>query len=316
MNIGYLLSLIPAAFLLIGLGVVCVRLIRKPDIETFLSVSLVALYGAGILLMTLRVPSFAQVKAFYALPALLPVCWLCVIGWDSLARRGAIWSSTLSVGMLAWAISVYASLWIRPGNPFTHTARGVGLADDGRYGEAVEEFSRALRLAPKDCEAYRGLIESLTRGGNREEVRRQGVAALQACPNDAGVQMQLGGLLGLDGKYEEAVAHLRQAIELASDSPGAYLPLTTCLARLGSQRVIEAAREGLRVNPFNVDLHFTIAAAYAGIGDQTNEVAHLRIVTQLKPDRVETLNNLAWLLASSPNENIRNGAEAVQLAER
>jgi tetratricopeptide (TPR) repeat protein len=316
MNAGYLLAVFPAALLFIGLVVSCVRLLRKPDLGSFLSVSLIALYNAGILLMTLRVPSFAQVKAFYALPALLPACLLCVIGLDSLARRAG-WRSLLSVGMVAWAIVVYASLWIRPGNPFTHTVRGVGLADDGRYGEAVEEFSRALLLASKDCEAYRGLIESLTRGGNREEARRQGVAALQACPNDAGVQMQLGGLLGLDGKYEEAVVHLRQAIELASDSPGAYLPVTTCLARLGqSQRVVEAAREGLRVNPFNVDLHLTIAAAYAGIGDQTNEVAHLRIATQLKPDRVDTLNNLGWLLASSPNENIRNGAEAIELAER
>jgi Flp pilus assembly protein TadD len=317
MNIGYLLALIPAGLLLIGLGVACVRLIRKPNLESFLSVGLVALYSAGILFMTLRVPSFAQVKAFYGLPALLPLCFLCVIGWDFLSRRGSIWSSLVPVGIIAWVLVVYASLWIRPGNPFTHTVRGVGLADDGHYGEAIEEFSRALRLAPKDCEAYRGLLESLTRGGNREEARRQAAGALAACPNDAGVLMQVGAVQGLDGKYEEAAAYFRHSIELGPDSSGPYLPLITCLARLGEAReVIKAAKEGLRVNPFNADLHLALAAAYAGLGDLTNQVAHLRIATVLKTDAVETLNNLAWILASTSDEIIRNGPEAVKLAER
>src|SRR5262249_52971087 len=117
MNAGYLLAVVPSALFLVGVGVLIFRLVRKPDIEAFLYLSLVALYGAGIVLMTLRVASFAQVKAFYALPALLPVCFLCVTGWDFLARRRALWSWMLTTAMVAWAITVYASLWIRPGNP-------------------------------------------------------------------------------------------------------------------------------------------------------------------------------------------------------
>jgi spermidine synthase len=89
------------------------------------------------------------------------------------------------------------------------------------------------------------------------------------------------------------------------------------LARLGETReVIKAAKEGLRVNPFNADIHLALAAAYAGLRDLTNQVAHLRIATVLKTDAVETLNNLAWILASTSNESIRNGSEAVTLAER
>jgi tetratricopeptide (TPR) repeat protein len=317
MNAGYLVALIPFVLLFVGLLVAIARLVRKPEIEVFLSVSFIALYGAGLIFMTLQVPSFAQVKAFYALPGLLPVCFLCVIGWDFLARRGGVWASVLTIGLVAWAFVVYAALLISPENPFTHTARGVGFADEKRYGEAAEEFSRALRLAPKDGDAHAGLLNSLIHSGNREEARRQAAVALEACPNDAGVEMQVGAVLGLDGKYEEAVAHFRRSIELAPDAPGPYLPLTTCLARLGkTNEVIDAAKEGLRVSPFNVDLHGAIAAAYAGIDDLTNQVAHLRVATELKTDAVETLNNLAWILASTANENIRNGAEAVKLAQR
>ena len=41
-----------------------------------------------------------------------------------------------------------------------------------------------------------------------------------------------------------------------------------------------------------------------------------RGVLKLKPDWPEVLNNLAWLLATHPRPEIRNGLEAVSLAER
>lgn len=316
MNAGFLLALIPCALLVIGLIVLMLRWLRKPAIEPSLCASLVALYGAGILFMTLRVGSFAQVKAFYALPALVPVSFLCVIGWEFFARRSRTLGSIIIVGLIAWAMVVYGSLWIRPGNSFTHTVRGVGFADDKRYADAIKEFSSALRLAPDDAGAYAGLLDSLNRAGNREQARQVAGAAIKACPNDAGVIMQAGAVLGLEGKYEEAVARFREALKLAPDTLGAYLPLTTCLSRLGKIReAVDVVREGLRVNPFDVDMQLALAAAYSSLGDLTNQAAHLRIVTGLKPDRVEVLNNLAWILASTSNESLRNGPEAVKLAE-
>jgi cytochrome c-type biogenesis protein CcmH/NrfG len=44
-------------------------------------------------------------------------------------------------------------------------------------------------------------------------------------------------------------------------------------------------------------------------------VAHLREAVRLYPDEVAVLNNFAWILASSNDPEIRNGAEAVRLAE-
>ena len=40
-----------------------------------------------------------------------------------------------------------------------------------------------------------------------------------------------------------------------------------------------------------------------------------RRVLLLKPDQLDALNNLAWLLATSPDDTVRNGDEAVQHAE-
>ena len=43
---------------------------------------------------------------------------------------------------------------------------------------------------------------------------------------------------------------------------------------------------------------------------------HYRKTVQLKPDSVIALNNLAWLLATAADPGLRNGREAVRLAER
>jgi Flp pilus assembly protein TadD len=45
-------------------------------------------------------------------------------------------------------------------------------------------------------------------------------------------------------------------------------------------------------------------------------VEHYREAIRLKPDWPEPLNDLAWLLATCPKPSIRNGSEAVRLAER
>jgi tetratricopeptide (TPR) repeat protein len=40
-----------------------------------------------------------------------------------------------------------------------------------------------------------------------------------------------------------------------------------------------------------------------------------RAALKLNPDLAPVLNNLAWALATSPDDQLRNGAEAVRLAE-
>ena len=44
-------------------------------------------------------------------------------------------------------------------------------------------------------------------------------------------------------------------------------------------------------------------------------IAEYRVALQLQPNFSDALNNLAWILAANPNPQMRNGMEAVALAE-
>jgi len=45
-------------------------------------------------------------------------------------------------------------------------------------------------------------------------------------------------------------------------------------------------------------------------------ITHLQKALQIKPDSLEVLNNLAWLLATCPDAHIRDGVQAVKYAGR
>jgi Flp pilus assembly protein TadD len=52
------------------------------------------------------------------------------------------------------------------------------------------------------------------------------------------------------------------------------------------------------------------------LGRTREAVAQYREALRLNPNLAGALNNLAWVLAASPGDELRNGAEAVRLAER
>ena len=114
-----------------------------------------------------------------------------------------------------------------------------------------------------------------------------------------------------------AVAHLRLALELKPEWPEARGALALILASLG--RLDEAAaqyQQAIQEKPTDPQLHCLFAAALAKQGRCREAADHYRQALALKPGMIEALNNLAWILAANPSDDLRNGAEAVRLAER
>jgi tetratricopeptide (TPR) repeat protein len=62
--------------------------------------------------------------------------------------------------------------------------------------------------------------------------------------------------------------------------------------------------------------HYSLGKAFAASGRGQEALAQYREALRLKPEWVVAMNDLAWLLATAPQENVRNGWQAVELAER
>jgi Flp pilus assembly protein TadD/4-amino-4-deoxy-L-arabinose transferase-like glycosyltransferase len=385
LNWAYLLALPATVLIIVGGVVLLLRLLRRPDPETLLVLGLVSAFAAGVALMSLRVPSYAQVKAFYGLPALVPLVALAVAGWNFIASRAPRIRPVFAVWLLAWAMTVFGAFWIRSTSPFTHTVRGVGFANDSRYLDAVGEFSVAVTLDPKSLPGQIGLASALNNAGQRPEAQKVAAALLAENPRNGEALIEFATIAAVNQRHAEALQPLLAGLELEPDYLIGYQQLAGLYAKLGQHRNVAAACEaGLRVDPFDASLHQQLGVALGAAGDLTNAISQLRLALEInpnwpkaraalalalastgqldeatvqygkavegkpddngirkqyavtlvmrgdfrngveqyyqylasQPDDVEVLNNLAWILATSSDNSLRNGAEAVRLARR
>jgi tetratricopeptide (TPR) repeat protein len=79
---------------------------------------------------------------------------------------------------------------------------------------------------------------------------------------------------------------------------------------------IESFSQALRLKPDDAVAHYFLAAVLVRQNREEEAVGHYREALRVRPDFPEALNFLAVLLATGPDANIRDGPEAVRLAER
>jgi tetratricopeptide (TPR) repeat protein len=302
MNAEYLLALGISVLFLAGLAVALVRFIRQPTPEWFMVLGTVFLFGLGIVYMSLRVPSYAQIKAFYAFPALVPFSALVAAGWNWLGQKHRAMRTVLWVVLLVWAIAAYTAFWIRPGNPETHRVHGLYQAAQHNYAGAIGSLSQTLRLKPDDADAHFFLAE----------------------------------ILSNQNRAVEAVQHYREALRIRPDFPEALDKLALMLATSreadikNAAHAIQPAERACELTFYGTPSYIsTLAVAYAEAGrfdeaistakkacEVASESGDENLVKQNQEYLAINLNNLAWTLAASKETHIRNGTRAVQLAEQ
>jgi Flp pilus assembly protein TadD len=88
---------------------------------------------------------------------------------------------------------------------------------------------------------------------------------------------------------------------------------------LRRDRIDEAIVEYQRVlqmHPESADAHANLGIAWLAKGRPQDARTEYTKALQIAPENLAALSNLAWLLATSSDPNLRNGSEAIQLAER
>jgi tetratricopeptide (TPR) repeat protein len=79
---------------------------------------------------------------------------------------------------------------------------------------------------------------------------------------------------------------------------------------------IAHARTTLKDYPFDVATHNDLGVLLVQNGDVRGGIEQWKISLQLNPDDGNALNNLAWVLATHPEDTIRDGKRAVELAAK
>ena len=71
----------------------------------------------------------------------------------------------------------------------------------------------------------------------------------------------------------------------------------------------------MQLSPSMVEARYYLGVALVTKGRRAEGLAHWRQALLKEPDNVQVLNETAWVLATAPEAALRNGNEAVSLAE-
>ena len=79
-------------------------------------------------------------------------------------------------------------------------------------------------------------------------------------------------------------------------------------------QAVERLKRAIELDPEFAEAYLALGNVYASIGNSAAACDALRSAVRLRGDWSEALNNLAWQLATTTDEQLRNPTEAVQLA--
>jgi tetratricopeptide (TPR) repeat protein len=302
------------------------------------------------IILGLMLVAYRQV-GYWAEPVRLWSHALLVTKNNNVAERG-IGTALLRVGRLDEAIAHdRAAVRLEPHEPLGLTNLANALFQKGELPEAINHFREVVRLRPNDSEVRRNLGKALAKNGAPAEALEQFRAALRIQPNDSDAAYSAGNLLLEQGRIEEAISFFQQAIAADPRRVDAHYNLAIALNRAGraekaiaefhetlrlqpqhvdahNNLAITLLRQGqvaaaisewqkaLQIQPNNADIHNNLAVAFLRAGQLTAAVAEWHETLRLQPGKIGTQLSLAWMLATAPEAAVRNGPDALQLAER
>jgi len=198
-----------------------------------------------------------------------------------------------------------------------YLSRGKLAFEARRYAEAAVEFRKAVAAKPDSFTARVNLGATLSQLGDRAGAAEQFVEAIRIDPTKTTAHFNLAILLALDNKHDQAIDHLRSVLKIDDADHGARFLLAQELSKSG--RSDEALTEYARVtaaDPANENALIEEVKLLHSTGQFKQALDAIKKGHALYPQKGSTVIVLAYLLATSPSLELRDGAQSLELAQQ
>jgi tetratricopeptide (TPR) repeat protein len=235
---------------------------------------------------------------------------------ETAAFRHRLANALLKEGELEAAVAeLEEALRLRPEFTEARNSLGNALLRQGKVEEGMYHFSEALRLAPDFAEAHLGMGNAAAARGDLEAARRHYGEAIRLQPDYAEAHLNLANTLVRRGEKGDAVTHYERALQIKPDLAIAHHNLALLLAeRDDLDEAIGHYREAIRLSPDFAGAHYNLAIVLEREGKLGEAKTQYAEAVRLDPDEPQFANSLAWLLATSPDDSVRDAERAVEVA--
>jgi Flp pilus assembly protein TadD len=305
--------------------------------------------AAGLLLLAVSAFCLSQLRRrpylavgwFWYLGMMVPVIGLIQAGEQAMADRYTYLPLIGLVMSLVWLLSELARSQTNEAPPNARQRLGVRQSSGAfQHPRSLPERQRTVALqASSDGPAISGknsvpaaqwalaalavillaLCSVLTR--HQLHYWRDSVAlfdhTVEVTPDNPGAQFGLGVGLEKEGQVRQAMVHYRVAVDILPSYTEARFNIGHLFRVQGAwQRAAEEFTTALRYQPRDLKFRLNLAGVMLEGGQTREALQRFQDAMQIDPDSTEALNNLAWIMAANCDPAIRNGAQAVEYAER
>lgn len=205
---------------------------------------------------------------------------------------------------------------INPQAPTALLQRARVLAIKGEQPRAIADLDKAIELKPDEAIPLVLRARILQQAGDTDKAVADLERVLQKQP-DHPAALELRGLIAAERKdFASAIRDFRRLAKQHDDAVVHGQLGMLHLAAKQPRAAIEQFNRAIELDPGLFASWRGRSDAKISIGDHASARADLEKALELKPDDDGVLNNLAWLLATSPEDAIRDGARAIELAKK
>jgi tetratricopeptide (TPR) repeat protein len=189
------------------------------------------------------------------------------------------------------------------------------LLQKNEAAAAGEDLDRVLQLSPGNPVALLLRATARWQAGDQDRAMEDVERILEQRAN-FGPALRLRGVMRAEqGRLAGALEDLKAASDL--EPTDTELRLQVAMLELASKlpaSAIEDYSAVLKIDGDNVVAWQGRADAHLALGEQAEAIADYEEALKRAPDNSAILNNLAWILATSPEDKLRNGARSIELA--
>ena len=201
-------------------------------------------------------------------------------------------------------------------SPQVHWDLGLYAGARGDWPEAVRQFREAARLAPDLPVVRLNLGLALNRIGDARAALDQLEDAVRLDPRLAAAHFAMGTLYQRSGRDEEAVERYTLAATHDPNHAEAHLRLADTLRRADRlEASLVPYRRALELEPEWREARFGEAMALVRLVRYPEALQRLRTAMDLHPGEPSFPLAVARLLAAAPDPRVRDGSEALALAQ-
>jgi len=140
---------------------------------------------------------------------------------------------------------------------------------------------------------------------------------LAVTPDSDVAHAGLGGILFVRGQIDESIDHYERALRLRDGNVAAHFGLGRALAaKQKTDPAIFHFQKALSIQPDNIGASNDLGVMFASKGEIREAISAWQQSLLFDPDNADAANNIAWVRATATDPDLRDGREALELAQR